>query len=138
MPNATVEQRQRALAAFLDYALTKPEVRIVTVKQILDWARKPVGLDGSPSSLCWGDRGRQPLRLVVTRHHRTFTIRGLVPAAGAAVRFCSLQGRQVGLTAAPEDGGRLTWEVDRSVAAGVYLLSIIGRGVSGSALITVE
>jgi hypothetical protein len=46
-PNATYKQRQQAIEEFINYALIKPEVRIVTVKKILDWCRKPVGLDGS-------------------------------------------------------------------------------------------
>ncbi|MBN1982254.1 MAG: polysaccharide deacetylase family protein [Chitinivibrionales bacterium] len=38
---------QAAIAEFIDYALSKPDVRIVPVKKILDWLRKPAGLDGS-------------------------------------------------------------------------------------------
>jgi hypothetical protein len=43
-PNATPEQRQQAVEEFIDYALSKPQVRFVSNKQILDWVRNPVPL----------------------------------------------------------------------------------------------
>ena len=41
VPNAAVEERQEALIEFIDYALSKPEVRIVSAKELLDWLRNP-------------------------------------------------------------------------------------------------
>ena len=43
-PNATVDERQQAIEEFIDYALSKPEVRVVSGKQLLDWVRNPVPL----------------------------------------------------------------------------------------------
>jgi hypothetical protein len=43
-PNATVAERQAALEEFVDYALSKPEVRFASLKQILDWVRNPTTL----------------------------------------------------------------------------------------------
>lgn len=43
--NATVRERQEAIEEFLRYALSKPQVRVSSVKQILDWVRNPVALD---------------------------------------------------------------------------------------------
>lgn len=37
--NATTQERQEAIEEFLDYALSKPEVRVVAVKDILTWVR---------------------------------------------------------------------------------------------------
>ncbi len=37
-------ERQQAVEEFIDYALSKPEVRVVSNKQILDWVRNPVPL----------------------------------------------------------------------------------------------
>lgn len=42
--NSSVEERQRALKEFMDYALTIPEVRIVSAKELLDWMRDPHSL----------------------------------------------------------------------------------------------
>jgi len=41
---STAEDRRQALAEILDYALSRPEVRVVTAKQLLDWLRGPAGL----------------------------------------------------------------------------------------------
>ncbi|MCX7748780.1 MAG: dockerin type I domain-containing protein [Clostridia bacterium] len=38
--------KQQAMQEFIDYALTKPEVRIVSARQMLDWLRNPVPLNG--------------------------------------------------------------------------------------------
>jgi hypothetical protein len=42
---ATVAERREAIVEFLKYALTYPDVRIVTMKAVLDWVRNPVPLD---------------------------------------------------------------------------------------------
>jgi hypothetical protein len=42
---ASVTERQRAIEEFLDYALGKPEVRVRTMKEVLDWLRDPVPLN---------------------------------------------------------------------------------------------
>ncbi|NIM91436.1 MAG: hypothetical protein GTO17_10870 [Candidatus Aminicenantes bacterium] len=41
LPNTTFEERQEALIEFIDYALSKPWVRIVSAKELLDWLRNP-------------------------------------------------------------------------------------------------
>jgi len=43
--NAPLADRRAAIVEFLNYALTYPEVRIVTTKAVLDWVRNPVPLD---------------------------------------------------------------------------------------------
>ncbi len=42
--SVSLNDRQKAIADFLKYALTYPEVRIVTSKAVLDWIRNPVAL----------------------------------------------------------------------------------------------
>jgi hypothetical protein len=42
---AATADRQWAMEEFIKYVLTKPEARVVTVKQILDWVRNPVPLN---------------------------------------------------------------------------------------------
>ena len=39
--NSTAEERQEAIEEFLDYALSKEAVRVVSMKQVLDWVRNP-------------------------------------------------------------------------------------------------
>jgi hypothetical protein len=42
--NFSYDMRRRALKEFLDYAQTKPEVRIVTYRQLIAWMRQPTPL----------------------------------------------------------------------------------------------
>ena len=37
-------EQRRALEAFIDYALSKEEVRIVTPTKVIEWLREPRGL----------------------------------------------------------------------------------------------
>jgi hypothetical protein len=43
-PNATAEERQQAIEELIDWALTKPEVRVVSYGHVLDWVRNPTSL----------------------------------------------------------------------------------------------
>lgn len=43
-PKTTVEERRDALREFLDYALSKPEVRVVSAKELLGWLQSPAPL----------------------------------------------------------------------------------------------
>jgi hypothetical protein len=44
VPNATYTERREALQEYLEYALAKPEVRVVPNRAILDWLRNPIPL----------------------------------------------------------------------------------------------
>ncbi len=43
--NATPKERREALQEFIAYALSKPQVRFATNKQILDWLRNPAAME---------------------------------------------------------------------------------------------
>jgi len=43
--NATPKERRAALGEFLNYALSKPNVRVASMKEVLDWLRNPVALE---------------------------------------------------------------------------------------------
>jgi hypothetical protein len=45
VPSAALAERRQAIVDFLKYALTFPDVRVVTTKAVLDWIRNPVPLD---------------------------------------------------------------------------------------------
>jgi len=44
VPNATAKDMRRAIKSFVDYALSKPMVRVRTGKDVIDWMRSPTGL----------------------------------------------------------------------------------------------
>ena len=41
LPGATPAERRAAIEEFLDYARSKPEVRITSARTVLDWMRNP-------------------------------------------------------------------------------------------------
>ncbi len=43
-PNSRAGDRQQPLAEILEYALSKPEVRVVSARRMLDWVEDPVPL----------------------------------------------------------------------------------------------
>ncbi len=51
VPNATPAERREAIEEFLDYVLARPEVRVVTMKQVLDWLTNPVPLGPAAASV---------------------------------------------------------------------------------------
>lgn len=46
-PGATIQERRDALREFLDYTLSRPEVRVVSAKDLLAWLQAPVPLRAS-------------------------------------------------------------------------------------------
>jgi peptidoglycan/xylan/chitin deacetylase (PgdA/CDA1 family) len=50
-PQVTVAEMRRTITDFLDYARSKPEVRIVSGQQIVDWMRNPTAIDDRPQIL---------------------------------------------------------------------------------------
>jgi hypothetical protein len=44
LPGASIADRRRAVVEFLHYAISLPDVRVVTTKAVLDWIRNPVPL----------------------------------------------------------------------------------------------
>ncbi len=41
------KERRKVIEQFIDYALSHPDVRFVTGAQLIEWMKKPVGLDGA-------------------------------------------------------------------------------------------
>jgi hypothetical protein len=45
-PNSTPQSRRETIQEFVTYALSKPQVRIVTAQNVIQWMRNPVALGG--------------------------------------------------------------------------------------------
>jgi hypothetical protein len=43
-PNATTTQMQEAISEFIEYALSKPEVRVTTADNVIKWCQNPTPL----------------------------------------------------------------------------------------------
>jgi hypothetical protein len=56
------------LRDFLNYALSKPEVRVVSGRQIIDWMRNPVGLNGEkPGTVSLGHNAPEAIEVMATQ-----------------------------------------------------------------------
>lgn len=55
-PGATLQERRDALREFVDYAISKPEVRVVTAKDLLAWMKSPTPLQAPETQLGAGFR----------------------------------------------------------------------------------
>lgn len=42
--NTTVRKRREAMIDFIDYALAKPDVRIISMKEPIQWLQNPIAL----------------------------------------------------------------------------------------------
>lgn len=98
----TVIERTEAIKEFLDYALTLPDVRVVTTQQALEWVKKPVAL-GTPFvqhdiTVETGARGiAEPSGIVKVIDGDDLLIT-LVPDAGYMVDSVTVDGSPVVLT----------------------------------------
>jgi peptidoglycan/xylan/chitin deacetylase (PgdA/CDA1 family) len=43
-PNATTTQMREAISGFIEYALSKPEVRVTTAEKVINWCQNPIAL----------------------------------------------------------------------------------------------
>jgi hypothetical protein len=95
--NTNYLQRRAAMASFFDYALAKPEVRVVPPREIIRWMRNPVAL---------GSAFNGPCTLTVSK-----TDSGTVSVSPEKASYA--KNEQVTLTATPAPG----WVFDRWAGA---------------------
>lgn len=55
---ASYTERRKAIADFIQYALSKPDVRIVRLVDVIHWMRNPVALDAPVVTLSWARSNR--------------------------------------------------------------------------------
>jgi hypothetical protein len=80
-PHVTVAEMRQTITDFLDYARSKPEVRIVSGQQIVDWMRNPTAIDDRPQILA-----PAPVASQVTINQPRVTLGNLFTGATTQVR----------------------------------------------------
>ena len=80
-PQVTVAEMRQTITDFLDYARSKPEVRIVSGQQIVDWMRNPTAIDDRPQILA-----PAPVASQVTINQPRVTLGNLFTGATTQVR----------------------------------------------------
>ncbi|MBN1981534.1 MAG: polysaccharide deacetylase family protein [Chitinivibrionales bacterium] len=91
-----VNQRKASIIQFVDYALSKPMVRFVSARQLIQWMRKPIGLDAVTQN-AQNQPGRIPAVTVRANFNTvTPTLNLFVASAGTyVITVSTLQGRQI-------------------------------------------
>jgi hypothetical protein len=132
-PNATYQERQQAIQEFIDYALTKPQVRIVTVKHILDWCRNPAPLAATGiASPAAGGREEKAVGIDAVwpvKSGITVTLSAPLPGnARATMELFSANGTRIAHAALGQAGSKtIVWKVN-GLGNGVYLVKINADG----------
>lgn len=78
-PAATLDERKAALREFLDYVLSKPETRVVSAKELLEWLHSPSPLSGSSAF----SRSKTPLFAQATVNRTETTVTDSTAVSGA-------------------------------------------------------
>lgn len=130
-PRMDLATRKKALSDFIDYALSKPNVRFISAKQLISWMRKPIGL----SNITPVDAVRAPIeagaadRIKVRSGRIAFTL----PAGGEYVLSAAdLSGRVVWRSNAVRSGagGESVTVALGSLPKGALAVRMEGNGVS--------
>ncbi|MBW1895317.1 MAG: hypothetical protein JRI91_16740 [Deltaproteobacteria bacterium] len=130
LTSSTCSSRRKAITDFIDYALTKPDVRIVRFDDIIKWMRHPVALDDNTYvQITPVENSVNSLSINVLPDNR---IKLSIPVDGTyKMSIYSLNGRKINaLTQKHFSAGPYTIKYNtKSVAAGVYIFQI--KSMSG-------
>ena len=125
-PNATVQECRQTIEEFVTYILTKDEVRIVSARQLVEWMRDPVPLEGTVTqnkSISLNDN----LTIYVKRNYIAFY--NCFCNKNTVVKLYSLHGRCISSgKAVINGGGKYIWHFKNPLACGTYLLQISTEG----------
>lgn len=123
--NATnVRERQKVFEDFIEYALSKPEVRVVRPIDIISWCRNPVTLTGSTNLNSAASKASS--RFTVA--NGVISLPSIVNSQELTVSLISAQGRVIAKETLTSNGSSLKWAPLSSAAHGVYFLNIAGMG----------
>ncbi len=128
--SSTCSSRRQAISDFIDYALTKSDVRIVPFVDIIKWMRNPVALDDNTYvQITPVNNSVNSLSINVLPDNR---IKFSIPVDGTyKVLLFSLNGRKINVLTQQffSAGSHTIKYTTKSVASGVYIFQI--KGMSG-------
>jgi hypothetical protein len=129
-PRMGLADRRKALSDFIEYALTKPNVRFVSAKQLIQWMRKPVGLSTITPVAAKKTKARFEARdLIRVKADRiSFT---LPPGGDYVITAVTVRGREAYRSGPIRSGSGETVTLDMSaLPKGVNVLRMDGAGAS--------
>ena len=130
-PVLTLSQRRDALRNFIEYALTKPDVRFVTAKQLIQWMRNPVALDDITYVKKEKEHAAFPSLIIteVTPGKISF----IAPVQGRySIIVYTVQGQQITNTISTHcaQGWNSVTLNSGTISKGTYLVRICGKDIS--------
>jgi hypothetical protein len=133
-PKSTVTQMRYALAAFIDYALSRPEVRFVPAKELVKWCASPVAFNAPVTGTL--HKGVFPMQNLNVRFTKGKVLISGLPAGGKTlVALFSLTGKRIAQTVATT--AALAWKPDY-FANSSYVLRLSGAGMEYTSLVVAE
>jgi hypothetical protein len=124
-PKTTVTQARGAVADFLNYALSKPEVRVVTAENLVKWCAHPVAFSSAV--------GARPIDAVAGRDVSIrvaagkIIVTGLREGAAGSLSLVTLSGREAAHVSVR--GRSFSWRPEK-IDPGPYLLHLQAPGLS--------
>jgi len=117
---ANIQERREALVEFFEYALTKPDVRIVSYDKVLAWIREPAPLDGTGMYMT----KENAVKPIVGIYHNTVFINDLNEGT-LEFDLYTLQGSRVVAETVGVETNRVEVNLT-SVPSGVYVIRFKG------------
>lgn len=90
-----LDDRKASIVEFIDYALQKSMVRFISARQLIEWMRKPVGLDGSTGNNAHTLTTAEGLRFSIQRINNN-KLQLFMPKKGVySVTLSTVNGRRI-------------------------------------------
>jgi hypothetical protein len=120
-PRATVKQARGAMNAFIDYALSKKAVRLISQSNLINWCTAPVPLSVAVSGTIHSASRSVAKDPVVSCSQGRIIVSNLTGLSRATVELYNVSGKRIART--PVNGSSLVWN-RAGLNAGTYLLKI--------------
>jgi hypothetical protein len=133
----TIKNMRNTISAFIAYALTKPQVRVVPTREMLRWCTNPVPLSTGTPVVAAGENTVANGLINATVTNRSIAVTGLHDAGKVVLRLVSLNGREVARTCVQQNGGSANWN-PTAVATGAYILSVETNSVTVEKKISIQ
>ncbi len=133
--NATGHELRKALEDFIDYALSKSEVRIVRGLDVINWMRNPVALKNAVPTK--SDYKKTKPEFSAQINGISLSLLG-IPKGHMAIRLVSMNGQIITTHAGISDGNPQTVDLFETLAAGIYTVRVNSKNGTLSQKIAVH
>lgn len=122
--NISGDELRKALEDFVDYALSKQEVRVVRGIDVINWMKDPVPLKNAVPLTPVGGQSKKSFSAQV--NGAALQLTGL-PQGHIAIRIVSMNGQLIASRAAMFKG-EFNMKLDQSLAPGIYTVRVNSKG----------